>query len=353
MKIHHDKGLKSFASDNYSGIHPDVLAAIEVANGGHQGAYGADKYTQHLSTLIKNIFGPTAEVFPMFNGTGSNIVALSAILKKYQGVIALNTSHLNVDEGNGPERVGGFKILPILQVDGKVTVENLKTQAWGFDDVHRAQPGAITITQGTELGTVYTCKEIKEISLFARANNLFLHLDGARIFNACASLGVSLSEMILDTGVDIFTLGGTKNGIMGGEAVVVINPKCLPGVERLRKSSMQLSSKMRFVSAQLISLLENDLGIRNATQANHMALELYRATHLLPGVTISASPQANAVFAVISAGVREKLQSRYHFYVWDESRDLVRWMTSWDTQITDIEEFVDYFKHCLGAEDKK
>lgn len=347
MNIHHDQSAKSFASDNYAGVHPEVMKAIEKANNGHQRAYGNDSYTEYLSFLVKKIFGEKAEVFVMFNGTGANITAISSILKKYQSVIALDTSHINTDEGNGPERVGGFKILPIKNVDGKVTIENLRTQAWGFDDVHRAQPGAISITQCSELGTVYTLREIKEISNFAKENNLYLHLDGARIFNACASLGVSLSELINDTGVDIFTLGGTKNGIMGGEAIIVVNPECLPGINELRKSNMQLSSKMRFISAQLIALLENNLGMTNAKHANAMANELYLRTKDIPGVEINAAPQANSVFAVIEVRVREELLKKYNFYTWDESRNLVRWMTSWDTEITDIEEFVTYLKSCL------
>lgn len=295
MKIHPDKSIKSFASDNYAGVHPEVMKALERANGGHERAYGNDSYTEYLSFLIKKIFGEQAEVFVMFNGTGANITALGAILKKYQAVIALDTSHINTDEGNGPERVGGFKIMNIPNVNGKVTIDNLLTQAWGFDDVHRAQPGAISITQCSELGTVYTLEEIRAISKFAKANNLFLHLDGARIFNACASLGVSLGELIKDSGVDIFTLGGTKNGIMGGEAIVVINPECSEGIGRLRKGSMQLSSKMRFISAQLITLLEEDLGIKNATHANMMARELYEKSKDLEGVTIENAPEANSV----------------------------------------------------------
>jgi threonine aldolase len=347
MKIHHDKSIKSFASDNYAGVHPEVMKALATANGGHERAYGNDSYTEYLSFLIKKIFGEQAEVFVMFNGTGANITALGGILKKYQGVIALDTSHINTDEGNGPERVGGFKIMNIPNDNGKVTIENLLTQAWGFDDVHRAQPGAISITQCSELGTVYTQAEIKVISNFAKENNLFLHLDGARIFNACASLGITLGELIKDSGVDIFTLGGTKNGIMGGEAIVVINPDCAEGIARLRKGSMQLSSKMRFISAQLITLLENDLGIENAPQANKMAMELYQKCKGLKGVTIKNAPEANSVFAIIDNSVRDKMLLKYNFYTWDESKNLVRWMTSWDTQTNDIDEFVAYLKTCL------
>ena len=347
MKSHHDKSIKSFASDNYSGVHPLVMKALENANGGHQRAYGNDSYTEYLTFLVKKIFGIQAEVFVMFNGTGANITALSSILKRYQSVIALDTSHINTDEGNGPERVGGFKILPIKNENGKVTIENLKTQAWGFDDVHRAQPGAISITQCSELGTVYSLSEIKEISKFAREHDIYLHLDGARIFNACASLGISLDQLIRDTGVDIFTFGGTKNGIMGGEAIVVVNPECLPGINELRKSNMQLSSKMRFISAQLIALLENDLGLNNAKHANDMAQELYAKCKDLKGVSIKNKPQANSVFAVIDNKVRDLLLERYNFYTWDESMNLVRWMTSWDTTSSDIDEFVTYLKTCL------
>lgn len=271
MKTEHDLNERGFASDNYAGVHPDVMAALVAANGGHQVAYGADVYTARLQEVMARHFGDDVEAFPVFNGTGANVVGLQAMLPRWGAVIAATTAHINVDEGGAPERVGGFKILNVVTPDGKLTPELVDTEAWGFGDEHRAQPGVVSITQSTELGTLYTVKEIKALADHAHSLGLKLHLDGSRLSNAAAALGVSLREMTTDAGVDVLSLGGTKNGAMLAEAVVVINPGAAVGVPYVRKYTMQLSSKMRFVAAQLIALYEGELWLENARHAIALA----------------------------------------------------------------------------------
>jgi threonine aldolase len=330
---------RGFASDNYAGIHPEVMAAIERANSGHQVAYGDDDWTASLAAAMKEHFGPAAETFPVFNGTGANVVALQAMTKRWEAVVCATSAHVNVDEGGAPEHGAGLKLWTIPTSDGKLTPELIATQAWGFGDVHRAQPGAVTITQSTELGTLYTVEEIAEIADYAHGLGLSVHLDGARIANAAASLGVTFREFTTDVGVDVVSFGGTKNGAMLSEAIVVLNPAAAPGVDYLRKSSMQLASKMRFVSAQLLALLTDELWLRNARHSNAMARELESRVRRIDGVTIVRPVQANAVFAVLPADVTERLQERFRFYTWDQSTGEVRWMCSWDTTPEDVDDF--------------
>ena len=265
---------RGFASDNYAGIHPEILAAIARVNAGHQVAYGDDDTTAELTSAMKAHFGEQAEVFPVFNGTGANVVALQAMTKRWEAVVCATSAHVNVDEGGAPEHGAGLKLWTIPTPDGKLTPELIDTQAWGFGDVHRAQPGVVTITQSTELGTLYTVDEMRAIADHAHALGMRVHLDGARIANAAAALGTDFRAFTTDVGVDVVSFGGTKNGAMLGEAVVVLDPDAAPGVDFLRKSSMQLASKMRFVSAQLLALLTDDLWLRNATHANAMAQAL-------------------------------------------------------------------------------
>ena len=266
MKTEHDLNERGFASDNYAGVHPDVMAALVAANGGHQVAYGADVYTARLQEVMARHFGDDVEAFPVFNGTGANVVGLQAMLPRWGAVIAATTAHINVDEGGAPERVGGFKILNVVTPDGKLTPELVDTEAWGFGDEHRAQPGVVSITQSTELGTLYTVKEIKALADHAHSLGLKLHFDGSRLPNAAAALGVSLREMTTDAGVDVLSLGGTKNGAMLAEAVVVINPEAAEGLPYVRKYTMQLSSKMRFVAAQLIPAHVRQRQLRGAAR---------------------------------------------------------------------------------------
>ena len=330
---------REFASDNYAGIHPEVLAAIARVNEGHQVAYGDDVTTAELTSVMREHFGPRAEVFPVFNGTGANVVALQAMTKSWEAVVCATSAHVNADEGGAPEHVASLKLWTIPTPDGKLTPDLIDTQAWGFGDVHRAQPGVVTITQSTEMGTLYTVEQIRAIADHAHSLGMTLHLDGARIANAAASLGCSFRDFTTDAGVDVVSFGGTKNGAMLSEAVVVLNPDAAPGVAFLRKSSMQLASKMRFVSAQLLALLTDDLWLRNASHANAMARELECRVARIDGVTVVRPVQANAVFAVLPADVTARLQERFRFYVWDHTTGEVRWMCAWDTTVADVEEF--------------
>ncbi|WP_322613745.1 threonine aldolase family protein [Dermacoccus abyssi] len=346
MKTEHDLNERGFASDNYAGVHPDVMAALVAANGGHQVAYGADVYTARLQEVMARHFGNDVEAFPVFNGTGANVVGLQAMLPRWGAVIAATTAHINVDEGGAPERVGGFKILNVVTPDGKLTPELVDTEAWGFGDEHRAQPGVVSITQSTELGTLYTVKEIKALADHAHSLGLKLHLDGSRLSNAAAALGVSLREMTTDAGVDVLSLGGTKNGAMLAEAVVVINPEAAEGLPYVRKYTMQLSSKMRFVAAQLIALYEGELWLENARHANAMArrlrdgVEAGLADGSIKGVEFTQDTYVNGNFAVLPEGVADVLREKFRFYDWDAARREVRWMCSFDTSETDVDAFV-------------
>jgi threonine aldolase len=340
---------RGFASDNYAGIHPEVLEAIARVNEGHQVAYGDDDITAELTEAMRGQFGPAAEVYPVFNGTGANVVALQAMTKRWEAVVCSTSAHINVDEGGAPEHGGGLKLWTVPTPDGKLTPDLIDTQAWGFGDVHRAQPGVVTITQSTELGTLYTADEIAAITDHAHGLGLTVHLDGARISNAAASLGIDFREFTTDVGVDVVSFGGTKNGAMLSEAVVVLNPDAAPGVPYLRKTSMQLASKMRFVSAQLLALLTDDLWLRNARHSNAMARQLEGRVRNIDGVTVVRPVQANAVFAVLPADVTARLQERFRFYTWDQTTGEVRWMCSWDTTADDVDAFADAVAEEMAA----
>ena len=331
---------RGFASDNYAGIHPDVLDAIARVNAGHQVAYGDDDVTAQLRDAIKDHFGPAAEVYPVFNGTGANVVSLQAMTRRWEAVVCAASAHVNVDEGGAPEKGAGLKLWTIPTPDGKLTPGLIDTQAWGFGDVHRAQPGAVTITQSTELGTVYTIDEITAITEHAHSLGMGVHLDGARLSNAAAALGTGFGDFTTQAGVDVVSFGGTKNGLMLGEAVVVLNATAAPGVDFLRKSSMQLASKMRFVSAQLLALLSDGLWLRNAGHSNAMAARLAAGVRSIPGVAVARPVQANAVFAILPEAVTQRLQKQFAFYTWDQATGEVRWMCSWDTTESDVDEFV-------------
>lgn len=354
MKLHDDT-FRGFASDNYAGAHPEVLAAITEANGGHQVAYGEDQYTARLQEVMREHFGKQSETFPVFNGTGANVTALTSMLPRWGAVIATSTAHIHTDENGAPERVSGLKLLTIDTPDGKLTPELIDQQAWGWGDEHRAQPLAVSITQTTELGTLYSVDEIRAIADHAHAHGMKLHLDGARISNAAAALGVPLREFTTDAGVDILSFGGTKNGLLYGEAVVVLNPEASDGLIFLRKLTMQLASKMRFVSAQLLALLAGDLYLRSAGHANAMAerlrsaLEQAVADGSITGLTFTQPTQANAVFAVLPEGVADRLRESFRFYDWDPAAREVRWMTSFDTTESDIDAFVSAIRKELSA----
>ena len=335
----HQRDLKGFASDNYSGFHPEVLAALTGANGGHQVAYGGDEYTAELQRQMTALFGREVEVFPVFNGTGANVVGLSSLLPRWGAVVCASTAHINMDENGAPERVGGMKLLSVPTPDGKLTPELIDKEAWGFGDEHRAQPLAVSITQTTELGTCYTPAEVRAICDHAHSLGMKVHMDGARLANAAAFLGVPLREFTSDAGVDVLAFGGTKNGMLYGEVVVALNPSACDGLIYLRKMDMQLSSKMRFISAQFLAMLADDLWLRSATHANAMAARLRTAVESLPGVTCTQATQSNGVFAVLPAGVAELLRESFRFYDWDESAREVRWMCSFDTSEQDVDAF--------------
>ncbi|MFJ5232026.1 threonine aldolase family protein [Kitasatospora sp. NPDC088391] len=336
---HHDPAVRGFASDNYAGIHPEVLAAIALANDGHQISYGEDQYTEHLQTVFRRHFGDRAEAYPVFNGTGANVVALQALLPRWGAVVAAESSHINVDEGGAPEKLAGIKIHTVPTPDGKLTPELIDQQAWGWGDEHRAQPLAVSITQSTELGTLYTVDEVRAICEHAHERDMLVHMDGSRLVNAAASLGVPFREFTTDVGVDVLSFGGTKNGLLLGEVVVVLNPERVQGIKFLRKTSMQLASKMRFVSVQFEALLAGDLWLRNASHSNAMARRLADAVREIPGVTVVRPVQANSVFALLPREVSERLQKTYRFYFWNEHTGEVRWMAAFDTTEADIDAF--------------
>lgn len=346
MTTLHDPAIRGFASDNYSGIHPEVLAAIAAANEGHQSAYGGDQYTERLQEVFAGHFGDGIEAFPVFNGTGANVVGLQSMLPRWGAVIAASTAHINVDEGGAPERIGGMKLLTVPADDGKLTPELVDREAWGWGDEHRAQPLVVSITQSTELGTLYSIDEIRALADHAHERGMHLHLDGARISNAAAALDVPLRAFTRDAGVDVLSFGGTKNGAMLGEAIVVLNPEASSGLIYGRKYNMQLSSKMRFISAQLIALLEGDLWLRNARHSNAMATRLRAGVEAgladgsISGVSFSQPTQSNGLFAILPDGVAEKLRESFRFYDWDAARNEVRWMCSFDTQESDVDAFI-------------
>ncbi len=335
----HDPALRGFASDNYAGVHPEVLAAIAAANEGHQVAYGGDVYTERLQQLVVEHFGDGAEVFPVFNGTGANVVGLQSMLPRWGAVICTQTAHVNTDENGAPERVAGLKLLTVPTPDGKLTPELVDREAWGWGDEHRAQPLAVSITQTTELGTAYTAAEVRALADHAHARGMTLHMDGARIANAAAHLGAALREFTADAGVDVLSFGGTKNGLLFGEALVVLNSEACDGLKYLRKLDMQLASKMRFASAQLIAILTDDLYLRSARHANAMATRLRTAVEGLPGLVLTQQTQSNAVFAILPPGVADRLRARFRFYDWDPATGEVRWMCAFDTTEADVDAF--------------
>lgn len=336
---------RGFASDNSAGIHPEVLAAIEAANAGHVYAYGDDPYTGRAEERFRKVFGADVRVFFALTGTAANVLALQALLRPYEAVICARTAHLNVDECGAPERFLGSKALSVETPDGKLTPELVDLEARGWGDQHRVQPRAVSISQSTELGTVYSPAEVRALADHAHGLGMRLHVDGARLANAAVSLGLSLREATRDLGVDALSFGGTKSGLLAAEAVVLFDPSLAEGFEYVRKQAMQLASKMRFVSVQLEALLAGDLWRRNAERANAMAHRLAGAVRGVPGLQLTQPVEANAVFAILPEAAIPRLRERYPFYVVDERRREVRWMTAWDT----TEEDVDAFARAVAA----
>lgn len=332
----------SFASDNYAGIHPDILKAIAEANNKHVPAYGGDHYTARAIEKFHEQFGNDIEVYFVFNGTAANVTSILSLTRSYHAVICAAKAHIQMDECGAPEKITGAKLLLVPSVDGKITIDKMQTHLERVGDQHHVQPRVVSISQSTEFGTVYTPQEIKTIAEFAHKNKMFLHMDGARIGNAAASLDVTLRTITKDAGVDVLSFGGTKNGMMVGEAVVFFNRDLAKDFQFIRKQNMQLASKMRFISAQFHALLSNDLWLRNARHANKMARLLADKLAAIPGVNITQSVDANGIFAIFPRQHISRLQEKFHFYVWNEMTDEVRLMTSFDTTEDEINDFVEH-----------
>jgi threonine aldolase len=338
--------MKSFASDNYSGIHPEILEAIQRANSQHQISYGDDQFTQEANQLFEDIFGKVTVLYT-FNGTGANVTCLKCCTLPFQAVICSEHAHILADECGAPIQSIGCSLLPLKTTNGKLTPEMIEPLLARIGNVHNTQPKVISISQSTELGTVYSLDELKTLCDFAHANGMYVHLDGARISNAVAALGVGLKEATVDCGVDIISFGGTKNGLMIGEAVLIFNDELKTNAPYFHKQSAQLFSKNRFIATQFTSLLTNDLWFRMAVHANQMAKLLANKVDGLPGVTITQSVDANAVFAIIPTNIIEPLRAQYPFYEWDAQTHEQRWMCSFDTTEAEINEFVKTLKDLL------
>jgi threonine aldolase len=334
------KPTRSFASDNNAGIHPEVLDAIARANQGHFVAYGADPYTSSAIAKFEEHFGPDIDVFFAFNGTGANVLGLQALTRPYNAILCSDYAHIYMDECGAPEKHTGCKLIPLPNQGGKITVYAVRHAYHGIGDQHHVQPRVISITQATEMGTVYHPEEIQGLARFAHEHDMFLHVDGARIANAAASLGQTLRQATRDLGVDVLSFGGTKNGIMGGEAVVFFDRSLGKDFLYLRKQGMQLASKMRFIAVQFEALLTNDLWRRSAEHSNRMARLLEKELKAIPQVRIVWKVESNGVFAQIPRHAIDKIKERYFFYPWIEEESIVRWMCSFDTTEEDVKDFV-------------
>jgi threonine aldolase len=331
--------VKSFASDNYASAHPDMLDAMAEANDGHAVSYGADPWTARAQEILRGHFGEQSQSLLVFNGSGANVVSIRAVCRPWEAVICAETAHVNVDEGGAPERIAGVKLLTVATPDGKLTPEQVRARATRIGDEHAVQPRLVTITQSTEYGTRYSPEETAAIAQTAHELGLLLHMDGSRLANAAAGLSCDLGDLVGAVGVDVLSLGGTKNGMVLGEAVVFLDPAVAEGVRYLRKQTLQLASKSRFLAAQFIAMFEGDLWRRNAAHANAMATRLADAIRGIPGVTLTQAVQANGVFAVVPREAAETVRPRWPFYTWDETTGEERLMCSWDTTAEEVDGF--------------
>jgi threonine aldolase len=332
--------MRSFASDNNSGAHPAIMEAVVKANAGHLKSYGDDEISIRTDEVFKEFFGSQARIHYLTTGTAANTLGLRAVTHTYNSVICAAQAHINNDECGAPEAFGGIKLVPVPSADGKLTPGSVAPYLGHIGFVHASQPKVISITQPTELGKLYTLKEIETLVEFAHDRDLLVHMDGARLANACAALDCSFFDMTTALDVDLLSFGGTKNGCLMGEAVVFLNPEIGQGFPYLRKQAMQLVSKMRFVSAQLERYLEDNLWLENARHANAMAKRLAERAGAIPGVQIKGTVDCNAIFAHIPPKATDILLKKYYFYVWDEHDHTVRWMTSWATTERMVDEFV-------------
>src|SRR6202790_3810468 len=343
------KPSRSFASDNNATVHPEVLEAIRRANYGHVVGYGDDPHTESAVGKFREQLGSDVAVFLVFNGTAANVLSLQALARPYHAVLCPELSHIYTDECGAPEKSAGCKLIPLAAPAGKLTVETVAQAYHGIGDQHHVQPRVISITQSTEMGTVYKPEEVEALARFAHERNMFLHMDGARISNAAAAQRLTLRQATRDLGVDVLSFGGTKNGLMGVEAVVFFRPELAEDFLFVRKQGMQLASKMRYMSAQMEALLTNDLWRRNAEHANRMAQMLERSVREIPEVRIMYPVEANGVFAQIPRGAISKIQERYFFYIWSEEESVVRWMCSFDTTEEDVRRFAEFVREVVGA----
>lgn len=330
---------RGFGSDNHSGISPEILQAIATANTDHALAYGDDEWCVRTEELFRREFGPQAKAYFVFNGTGANVLCIDAMCRSHEAVVCAETAHINVDECGAPQRVVGCRLLTVDTPDGKLTPELVKTRLHGFGFEHHSQPRAISITQSTELGTLYTLDEIRALADLAHSFNMYLHMDGARLANAAVALGCSFKEMTTDLGVDCLSFGGTKNGMLMGESCVILNSALDIDLKYRRKQMTQLCSKMRFIAAQFEAYLTTGLWRRNAEHSNAMAQLLYDEVKKL-GVHVMYEVKVNSVFVQLPSEVWHALQKEYFFYDWDEAQNVVRWMCSFDTTEDDIHSFV-------------
>jgi threonine aldolase len=328
---------KSFGSDNHAGAHEAVLRMLALASVGDAHAYGADAWTERVTSELRGMFGARS-VHLVFTGTAANVLGLSLLLRPYEAAICAESAHVNVDECGAPEWALGSKLLPVASADGKLTPELIATRLGGRGDEHRAQPRVAVITQVTELGTCYSLDELRRLRDFCRAEGLLLYMDGARLANAVAHLECAPADLAAQA--DVLSFGGTKNGAIGVEAVVVMAEGLTEAVPYQRKQQMQLASKMRFLAAQFAGLLEDEVWLRNALHANAMARRLETGVRGVPGVELRQPVESNAVFAVLDARDIEPLQRQWGFHVWNEQEHVVRWMTSFDTSESDVDAFI-------------
>ena len=331
---------RSFASDNNAGVHPEVMEALAAVNAGHVVAYGDDPYTARAVKAFEKHLGRNIAVFFVFGGTGANVLGLQAATNSYQAVVCATTAHINVDECGAPEKFTGCKLISVETPDGKITTDHVRPFLHALGVEHHVQPRVISVSQATEMGTVYSTTELRALSSFAHKKNMLLHMDGARIANAAVGLNVTLKEITADVGVDVLSFGGAKNGMMYGEAVVFFDKSLAEDFKFIRKQGMHLPSKMRFIAAQFEALLSGDLWRRSATHANRMAQMLANELKSIPQIRITQPVQSNGVFAVIPPKYISALQKKYFFYVWNEEISEVRLMTSFDTTEQDVHQFI-------------
>jgi threonine aldolase len=329
----------TFASDNYSGVHPEIMNALQRANQGHVGSYGADPFTEMAVQKFKSFLGDDIEVFFAYNGTGANVLGLSAMTRSFDSIICSDLAHINVDESTAPERFTGCKLVTIPTRDGKIYPQEIEEKIQRVDDQHHPQVRVISISQTTEYGTVYSIDELKAISAVAKKHNLLFHMDGSRISNAAVSLKAEFRAFTRDAGVDVLSFGGTKNGMMFGEAVVFFNTELAKNFKYIRKQGMQLHSKMRFISAQFDALLTNDLWRRNASHSNGMAKLLEAEIRQSPKAKITQKVDANGIFVMLPPEIIPALQEEHFFYVWNDKTSEVRLMCSFDTTEEDVKSF--------------